>query len=211
VGSDNEVCCWGKSNSFGTVVNAVSPTPAIYSEPKKLQRGYLAAGASVTEIHSGNNTDCGIDSAGKAFCYLTSTAGKVPTLLAPGPVLSNVKLIAMSGNDLGDFYSALGDDGWAYTIGRRYGYQYGDASSVTNLSASLITARIAQGDIATTERLVSIATGGAIGSTCAVADSGSAYCWGQGTGGSLGNGELRIRLKISTYLKKLFGEKFLQT
>jgi alpha-tubulin suppressor-like RCC1 family protein len=207
VGSDNEIYCWGQRTAFGVVQNKPSPLPAIYTEPKRLARGYLAGGQPLVSVNSGLNGDCGIDGTGKPFCYLPSTSGDIPTLLATGAVPTNVRLTSMASNDLGDFFSALGDDGWAYTIGKGYGYNYGDGSSISALSTTQKVARVAQGVIPLTERLVSISTGGGNGATCVVSDVGSAYCWGNEASGAMGTGvSVTINQFINTPKKVVQGE-----
>ena len=126
-----------------------------------------------------------LSSSGRAYC---GGSQNVPAVLPFGEVPANTKLVKLSKDGgAGSVFSALGSDGWVYSFGSTFGYRFGNGGSTTVTDSTKLS-RLAQGAIPLATKLVDVSVGGNV--SCAVGDDGSAYCWGNGYFGSLGDGDL---------------------
>jgi alpha-tubulin suppressor-like RCC1 family protein len=112
----------------------------------------------------------------------STTQSLVPVAVTTSGVLSGKALTQISADENGMYTCALDSAGAAYCWGAASFGQLGNGgvSSTPGVPVAVVTSGVLAG-----KALTQIATGS--GSTCAVASTGAAYCWGQGVNGELGN------------------------
>jgi alpha-tubulin suppressor-like RCC1 family protein len=146
-------------------------------------------GRLLVDVAVGNRSRCVLAEDGQAFCWGTNGSGQLGTgdttdSLLPRPVdtsgaLQGKKLIII---DLGSSHGCgLDADGVVYCWGANMFGQLGNGTTTNTALPTPVSAGAATG-----ERFVDLDTGS--NSTCAVAASGRAYCWGVNDYGQLGNG-----------------------
>lgn len=160
--------CWGSKgvNNLGGAVPEGSSVPA------------LVDGGVWTSVSAGSGISCATKSDGTLWCWGVE-AGAVPTQVGTG-TWSSVE------TGFGTACGVRTDDSlWCW--GNNRGGQVGDGTT---------TNRAAPVRVGAERGWRSVATGGANSSqsTCAVATDGSAWCWGTGTEGQLGDGTSRSSL-----------------
>ena len=98
-------------------------------------------------------------------------------------MLSGKTLTQIAADQNGQYTCALDSSGAAYCLGAASFGQLGNGgvASTPGVPVAVVTSGVLAG-----KTLTQIATGS--GSTCALASTGAAYCWGQGVDGELGNG-----------------------
>ena len=153
----------------------------------------MLAGKTLTEITAGYAHTCALDSTGAAYCWgangngqlgnSSTTQSLVPVAVTTSGVLSGKTLTQISADENGMYTCALDSAGAAYCWGAASFGQLGNGgvASTPGVPVAVVTSGVLSGKV-----LTQIATGS--GSTCAVASTGAAYCWGQGVNGELGNG-----------------------
>jgi hypothetical protein len=106
----------------------------------------------------------------------------VPVAVTTSGVLAGRTLTQVSADENGQYTCALDSAGAAYCWGAASFGQLGNGgvSSLPGVPVAVVASGALAG-----KTLVQIATGS--GSTCAVASTGAAYCWGQNGNGELGN------------------------
>ncbi|MFM7718251.1 MAG: InlB B-repeat-containing protein [Actinomycetota bacterium] len=179
--------CWG-SDGNGQLGNGATTgdqaSPSLVSTVTTFTEISASAGAS----GSGSAHTCGlatVSSVGRIYCWGSDLYGQVgngattgdqaePVLLALPSGVSGFARVSAGLNHT----CALTDAGVAYCWGRDNFGQLGDAGTNTDQPSPVAVA----GGLTFTE----IAAGAY--STCAIATSGAAYCWGSDANGRLGNG-----------------------
>ena len=178
--------CWGdNSNSElgnNSTMSASVPVAAVTS-------GALS-GVTLTQIASGTNFSCALSAAGAAYCWGLGTSGQlgnnagtsslVPVAVYTGGALSGVTLTQLTAN--GATACALSAAGAAYCWGLGTSGQLGNNSTTSsNVPVAVTTSGALSGAV-----LTQVVTGGT--STCGLTRQGTAFCWGAGGSGQLGNG-----------------------
>ncbi len=181
--------CWGANGNgqLGNNTTTRSPVPVAVSTSGVL------SGTTLTQITGGSAHTCALDSTGLAYCWgangngqlgnSSTTQSLVPVAVTTSGVLSGKTLTQISADENGMYTCALDAAGAAYCWGAASFGQLGNGgvSSTPGVPVAVVTSGVLSG-----KALTQIATGS--GSTCAVASTGAAYCWGQGVNGELGNG-----------------------
>lgn len=191
--SDGWVYCWG-SPGQPVMGNSEYSAPFRYAtekwyedqtKPMPIDRIDFPTDQSAVNFALGYNNACLLSSAGKMHCNGVSFKALDQTFEIP----STVKLVKLSNSSGGDFWSALGDDGWVYS----YGYDGGSfarfgVQEVPNVGywLSSITQKLSPGAIPAGTKLLDVTVGGSM--SCAVGSDGRGYCWGVSDKGGLGNG-----------------------
>ena len=204
------VYCWG-DNSAGQLgigaAGAARPTPT-----RVLPKGLLV-GRAVTHLVVGDLHACALDSDGLAFCWGSNAFGQVGSgvqhrggeggqYLVPTPVtrtplddsvpaptpLTISALSAGSGFTCAIATSAAKPLPSAYCWGRLLKGRLGNGYAGSNDTASVFTPTAVPSTGALAKRsLTAISSGGA--TTCVLDKQRSAFCWGDGSTGQVGNGE----------------------
>jgi len=187
--SSGTAYCWG-SNGNGQLGNN-STTKSLV--PVAVTTSGVLSGKTLTQITGGYAHTCALDSTGAAYCWgangngqlgnSSTTQSLVPVAVTTSGVLSGKTLTQISADENGMYTCALDAAGAAYCWGAASFGQLGNGgvSSTPGVPVAVVTSGVLSG-----KTLTQIATGS--GSTCAVASTGAAYCWGQGVNGELGNG-----------------------
>lgn len=187
VASDERAYCWGRSVNGelgnGSAVGALTPGP-IYT-------GGTLEGKSVRSISVGASHTCAIDSSGSAYCWgqnsygalgsgLAYTDSHVPYPVRMDGVLAGKTLKSISSG--GSYTCAIASDSKAYCWGRNSNGQLGDGSTVN----SLIPIAVKNDGALEGKAVRQVSVGNQ--HSCVVASDGWAYCWGDNSGGQLGDG-----------------------
>jgi alpha-tubulin suppressor-like RCC1 family protein len=180
--------CWGADGNGQLGNNSVSPSRV----PVAVTISGVLSGKTLTQITAGFAHTCALDTSGAAYCWgangngqlgnSSTTQSLVPVAVTTSGVLSGKTLTQISGDENGMYTCALDSAGAAYCWGAASFGQLGNGgvSSTPGVPVAVVTSGVLSG-----KTLTQIATGS--GSTCAVASTGAAYCWGQGVNGELGN------------------------
>lgn len=164
--------CWG-DNFFGQLGDGTTtdrPTP-----------GIVSGGLTFSEITVGEYHSCAITTAGAAYCWGANSSGQLgdgtttgsttPTPTTGSRVYSKIG----AGNS---FVCALDAAGASYCWGFNGQGQVGDGTT-----SALVTVPTATAGGRTYSQL---AAGGT--HTCALTSAGTAFCWGKGSDGQIGDG-----------------------
>jgi alpha-tubulin suppressor-like RCC1 family protein len=187
--SSGTAYCWG-ANGNGQLGNNTTTRSLV---PVAVTTSGVLSGKTLTQITAGFAHTCVLDSSGAAYCWgangngqlgnSSTTQSLVPVTVTTSGVLSGKTLTQISSDENGMYTCALDSSGAAYCWGAASFGQLGNGgvSSTPGVPVAVVTTGVLAG-----KTLTQIATGS--GSTCAVASTGAAYCWGQGVNGELGNG-----------------------
>lgn len=190
-----EVFCWGDNASGQLGVEGIISSSKV---PAKVYMGGVMSGKNIKLISSGDDFSCAVSTDNEVFCWGKNDSGQLgdgisslvePKSLTPVKVVTDV---AMGGKSITSITSGTvstcvlyGEDNKAYCWGYNYYGALGDTTK-TNISYNtpiLVT-------IFGSKTIKSISAASFL--TCAIIDDGAsgdqAYCWGQNTSGSLGNG-----------------------
>ena len=181
--------CWG-SNENGELGDGVTGRRS--GIPKAVDTSGALAGKTLTQIATGDVDTCALDAAGAAYCWGnnqdgqlgdgSTTPSNVPVAVDASGVLAGKTLTQIT---LGDEYMcALDAAGAAYCWGGNVVGQLGAGSSADH--SSVPVAVDTSGALAG-KTLTQVTAAGEY-HTCALAAGGTAYCWGYGADGQLGNG-----------------------
>ena len=140
------------------------------------------------DILAGPSHACALTSGGAAYCWGYSRGGELGDgdtndhkVGAPAAVLGGLAFTQIS---VGEHSCGLTSAGAAYCWGTSDGGELGDGD--TNFH-KVGTPTAVQGGLSFSQ----ISAGS--GHTCALTDSGAAYCWGTSNGGELGDGDTSFR------------------
>ncbi len=173
--------CWG-DNTNGELGNNTTISSNV---PVAVYTGGVLSGVDLTQITAGTNFTCALDAAGAAYCWGLGTSGQlgngtttsssIPVLVTTSGALSGVTLTQITAD--GATTCALASAGTAYCWGAGGSGQLGNGTT----TAAQSTAVPVSGGLTLTQ----ITAGGT--SVCALSSAGTAYCWGAGGSGQLGN------------------------
>jgi alpha-tubulin suppressor-like RCC1 family protein len=179
--------CWG-DNSNGELGNSSTMTSSV---PVAVWTGGVLSGVTLTQIATGTNFSCALSAAGAVYCWGLGTSGQLgnnsitssstPVPVYTGGALSGLTLTQITAN--GASACALASTGAAFCWGAGGSGQLGN--SLTPTTQDTAVAVTTAGTPLSGLILTGISSGGT--STCALASTGAAYCWGLGTSGQLGN------------------------
>lgn len=176
--TDGKAWCWG-NNTYGQLGN--EETVVVMGEPVPVE---VVGGLTFTQISAGRDATCAITPAGELYCWGDNEVGQfgdgagAPALTVPRPTRGGVghlwKDVA-----LGDSHvCGLTLKGEAYCWGADEFGELGTgfAEESTDEPAKVVSE----------ERFVDIGVG--TYQSCAIADDGTAWCWGFNRWGELGRG-----------------------
>jgi alpha-tubulin suppressor-like RCC1 family protein len=201
IASDNNGYCWGGNGSgeLGNGATTDSSVPvAVSTGPTSALNGKTLKKISVGHVHT-----CAIASDDLAYCWgnniagqlgnNTTTSSSVPVAVDTGATsgLNGKTVLDITSTNFGNilfwqYHShtcAVASDNKAYCWGRNNNGQLGDGTTTSRSVPVAVDTSVAS---ALNGKTVTSISGGYY-NTCAIA-SGSAYCWGAGTRGALGNG-----------------------
>jgi|HubBroStandDraft_3_1064219.scaffolds.fasta_scaffold00221_9 alpha-tubulin suppressor-like RCC1 family protein len=173
--------CWGDNTrgQLGNNSTTTSPVPVAVTAT-----GVLSA-VTLTQISAGNAFACALGSTGAAYCWgynasgqlgnSSTTSSSVPVAVTTTGVLSGVTLTQVTPG--ASFTCALGSAGAAYCWGLDGSGQLGNNSTTSSAAPVAVTA--------SGLTLTQVSAGNT--ATCALASTGTAYCWGSNSSGQLGN------------------------
>jgi alpha-tubulin suppressor-like RCC1 family protein len=178
--------CWGNGAlgllGDGSMISSTLPV-AVHTE------GVLA-GKKLTQISTGYNETCALDTAGAAFCWGnnlngelgdgSTAASSVPVAVNTSGVLAGKTLTQISAGFLQ--VCAVDTSGTAYCWGFNGSGQLGDPG----LSDSDVPVVVDRSGVLAGKKLTQISAG--FLQACAVDSAGAAFCWGNNSYGQLGNG-----------------------
>jgi len=188
--------CWGSGSDgrLGNGATASQTTPVMVTAP---------AGVKFVAIGAGTYFTCGLAATGEAYCWGKNEFGELGTGTAGGDASTPQRVAAPEGTQFvaidvgGNHACGITAAGAAYCWGRNGDGQLGDGST------SHKAAPVSVGFVSHVQ-FKAISAG--MYHTCATAANGTAYCWGRGTDGQLGDSNKRSRqnaLPVSA-----FGMKF---
>ena len=176
--------CWGYNGNGGLGNNSTTQSPVAV-----VAAGALS-GKTITNISAGNGFSCALDSTGVAYCWGLNTSGQlginsttqslVPVAVSTAGALAG-KTITQISVTANDHACALDATGVAYCWGLNTNGQLGNNSTTqSNVPVAVSTAGVLAG-----KTITQITAGYA--HSCAMDAAGTAYCWGLGATGQLGN------------------------
>jgi alpha-tubulin suppressor-like RCC1 family protein len=180
--------CWG-DNTYGELGNNTTKSSntavAVYT-------GGALSGVTLTQIATGYQHTCALASTGLVYCWGYGIDGElgnggnansdVPVPVTASGALSGVTVTQISA---GQYHTcALGSNGLAYCWGLNTQGQLGIGSTTSSSTPVAVTTTLGTGALSG-KTLTRIAAGAT--STCVLASTGLAYCWGDDTYGQLGD------------------------
>lgn len=185
VTEDGIAYCWGDNNE-GQLGNGTIET--------RLEPVRVAGNHTFREVRAGNSISCGLAESGDAYCWGQNNRGQLGIETTEGPstcgdphnrecskrpvrVQSNVTFARLQ---LGSHHACgVNEDDKSYCWGANMAGQVGDGTT---------TERSRPVPVSEPSRFVQISAGGGhSGHTCGVSPDNTAYCWGKGEHGRLGN------------------------
>jgi alpha-tubulin suppressor-like RCC1 family protein len=145
--------------------------------PVAVNTGGPLAGHTLTQISGGGSGLCGLDEAGAAYCW-SGVLASPPTAVDTSGVLAGKTLTQIS---VSTETCALDTAGAAYCWGPE---SLGDGAS----GGSAAPVAVDTSGALAGHTLTQISAGA--GYVCALDSAGAAFCWGDDTGGELGDGQL---------------------
>ena len=191
---DGTAYCWGQ-NSFGVLGDAV-PLGQRAVTPVQVAGGLRFVAISAGAIHT-----CGLTAGGEIYCWGDNAVGQLgngTTTRSLTPVLANGgmkfrSLSASNGNNLYTHTCAITTSGQAYCWGANSEGQLGTTATVgtclpfgaggASVSCSNVPVPVSGG-------LTFTSLGAGLNVSCGRTISDAIHCWGRGTFGQLGNGQL---------------------
>jgi hypothetical protein len=181
--SGGAALCWGSNGSrqLGNGGKADSWTPTA-----------VAGGHSYTDVRVNDLHACGVTVDQRGLCWGADWAGQIgngaaPRTLTPETVVGELSFLSVATGGL--FTCGIAEDGAAHCWG------YNDRSQLGVAAADEVCLGLTGGDVAcstdplpvaTAVRFRSVVAGTA--HACALTADGLAYCWGDNSGGQLGDG-----------------------
>jgi alpha-tubulin suppressor-like RCC1 family protein len=177
--------CWG-DNSFGELGEGSTPQSGV---PVPVDTSGVLAGKTLTQIATGDDFTCALDSAGAAYCWGGNYAGvlgdgstvsysSAPVAVDTSGVLSGKTLTQISANY--GSTCALDTSGAAYCWGDNGYGELGDSSTANSSTPVAVDTSGVPGGA------FSQLTDGGF-HACALDAAGAAYCWGYNQSGQLGD------------------------
>jgi alpha-tubulin suppressor-like RCC1 family protein len=185
--SQGAAYCWGLGGELGNGSTANSSVPTAVDTSGAL------SGKTLTQITTGAAlTTCALDSAGAAYCWGynaqgqlgdgTTTPSGVPVAVDTSGVLAGKTLTQIAAGQL--HVGALDAAGAAYCWGYNDYGELGDNNASGN--PSTVPVAVDTDGALAGKTLVQITAGW--DHTCALDNTGAAYCWGENGPGELGDG-----------------------
>ncbi|WP_161965025.1 cell wall-binding repeat-containing protein [Ornithinimicrobium cerasi] len=146
-------------------------------------------GWTATDVSAGDGASCATTGGGGVTCWGANSRGQLGVgSTLPWARTTPIEVVGLSGradavSASGTHACALLEDGTVQCWGANYAGQLGDGSSVDRPGP--VTVRVLPGAVR------SLSTGPGV--TCAVTDTGDAWCWGLNTYGGLGDGTTTSR------------------
>ncbi len=173
--------CWGSNDYSALGLGAVGDVPAYSAAPAR-----TVGNVPLVSITSGGIFHCGLNAAGRAFCWGENAGGQggtgstaVGVVFEPTAVTGGHTFVSLSTSSRSAHTCGLISTGQAYCWGSNGGQILGLDPSVVFTSTPT---PVPQGAL----RFVSTAVGGT--HTCGLTQAGAAYCWGGQSDGQLGDG-----------------------
>ncbi len=191
VGGDGNAFCWGSDGDgqLGTGgVSANSQAPAQVPTPGQSATHVLFAQVSTGGLHS-----CGVTAEGAVFCWGAAGGGRLGSgAAAGGPTPTQVLGVGGTGFlrnvahvSAGKAHTcAVTNNGRVLCWGSDQFGQLGNGGASASSSTPVQVAGV--GGAGFLQNAIQISAGDS--HNCAVTSAGSAFCWGLGSGGALGNG-----------------------
>lgn len=194
--SDQNVYCWGSNDNgqLGIGSNIDSNIPVA------IDKGGVLNGKLIKAVFANHNSTCVIASDDKAYCWGlltgdgTPTAKSSPVAVNTGVVLLNKKILNIT---MGVFTVCVVADNLA-------GYCWGDMpGNGTVSSLSPVAVKTSAALLNKTIKSFTIADSLTAGDVhlCVLASDDQAYCWGKGSVGQLGNGNLNNKFEPTALYK----------
>jgi hypothetical protein len=150
--------------------------------------GGVLAGKTLTQVSTGSDFACALDTAGAAYCWGDNNYGELGdgnTKISLVPVAVDTRG-ALAGKTITQISAwgqpcALDSAGSAYCWGQNSSGQLGDGSDQN----SSVPVSVDMAGVLAGKSLTQVSVGG--GHTCALDSSGAAYCWGDNEAGDLGD------------------------
>ena len=175
--------CWGLGTSGQLGTNTVITQSDV---PEAVYTGGVLSGVTLTQITAGFDTACALASTGAGYCWGLGTSGQLgnglgtstaaPVLVSGGLTLTQIETGVL-------FTCGLTSAGAAYCWGDNTDGELGNSSTTPSLAPVAVTTT---GTPLSGVTLTQISAGDA--TACALGSAGTAYCWGDGGSGQLGNG-----------------------
>ena len=174
--------CWGYGfgGRLGNNSTATQNTPVPVTQGGGLTFASIAVGGSHT---------CGLDGAGKGYCWGANMYGQlgdgtvasrlIPTAINPGSIVFSS--IATTGANSNSMCAAEAATQKVWCWGQRSGGRLGDGKTLGQAGTPTLVSQ-------TGINFVSTSTG--LQQSCGLASGGQAYCWGYGGQGRLGTGSV---------------------
>ncbi|MEP7326142.1 MAG: Ig-like domain-containing protein [Gemmatimonadota bacterium] len=164
-----QVWCWGLTY-FGQVMVVPSPGPAT---------------PALVSLSKGEYHTCGLTASGEAWCWGLNSEGQLGNgaigeneiEYPPAPVSGGVTFVSLSAGDLTTCGLDTSGSAWCWGANRFGALGVGDSLHFNVLTPAPVTGNLT---------FTAISTAGY--HTCGITGSGSAYCWGSGPDGELGDG-----------------------
>ena len=201
IDSEGLAFCWGHG-WMGELGNGLSWEDGFWSSgaPVAVDTSGVLDGLTLTQISSGGNHTCAIDSAGLAFCWGFGSLGglgnglslednflhsDIPVAVDTSGVLDGRTLTQISAG--GHYTCAIDSEGLAFCWGFGDTGQLGNGlSGEDSFEYSSIPVAVDTSGVLADRTLTQISS--VVMHTCAVDTEGLAFCWGYGDPGQLGNG-----------------------
>ena len=177
--------CWGSAN-YGKLGNASVASYGNSNAPLAVDVSGVLAGKTVTTISSGEANSCAIAS-GAAYCWGSGGSGQLGSNSSTNstlPVAVDTTLLKSGSTydiSSGSYFSCAIASGAAFCWGANEGGRLGNNSATDSKTPVAVTSNATLAGKSVTV----ISAGGS--HTCVIAN-GSAYCWGDGGYGGLGDG-----------------------
>lgn len=182
MGRDGTAYCWGRGLN-GRLGNGGTADQHI---PVPLEQAPDDGIIPLVSVSEGVAHSCGLDSDGNAYCWGLGGLGRLGyggerSKSTPTPVAKPAGVTSFLSVSAGDGHSCgLGNDGNAYCWGAGARGRLGYGGEEDQMTPVMVQKPVG----VTSYTFVSASYWG----SCALADTGDAYCWGHGVNGSLGYG-----------------------
>lgn len=204
--TNNTTYCWGLASLIG---DASAPN---MSTPNPINTSGVLMNKALVSLSAGSNHMCGIDQAGKAYCWGISEYGKLgngssstvrdPVAVDTSGVLAGKTLSKISA---GEYHTcAIDVGGKAYCWGGdgSFGVLGNNTTAGSYAPVAVDTTGVLAG-----KTLIDISAN--LYNSCALDSDGQAYCWGDGGNGKLGNGNT-IQFNYPVLVTMPIGKQFAQ-